>query len=694
MIASSGPGPAARLSLRDRLRAPYAEREDPHPLVQLGAVYRLAQQAATADDTDLFLIKDRLVACIERAEEAGANHDNVEMAEFSLHAAMCLANLGDFEGVQWILRVARARNPEIRQLAVLSLACCRRFPITGPVADAFDLNVPGVPTDVALKLISDLESLLRHADDDFVGDSSAEPGARSSLVDELVMQIDRLRGFPRVPDREIGMGAVLTRPWTGESRPPRTGFAVTELDRNAPRVVGYDRATTLYLDQRPTRRVNGKWQPPPPCWAILAYSKDDNCLARVVCGIPSGAIDDEQIGSLMTRLAMGCVGATVRVVADVAPSAYHLVSASGDSGLARHEPAERSVGECFVYHEENPFPLAVGHVLGQSALRDTLRRFIETTETDMAVEIGHAGNRHQMVSRLGSAFGHFGNIPPYPVHMVDNTPRGPMMWALPDDAWLPEDRTRVLAGFSEQLPDAFGVVLDTNVGADGQARARIVRFRDPASARFIPVPPTIDPGTVVLWVINEKKAVVPILVPDHRILGGCLDCFSSGVRVCPDCSGTGSVVCSVCHGTKEEPCWGCDGGGEIEWVCEVCSGSGTWQGVCGGCQGSGTFQGTCRVCEGTGQYADTGRPCKKCSGAGTFEAECRRCSGQGTFSGPCNRCRGEGRRLFECRTCRRSGRAGCRNCQRSGQTKCPRCASLRVAPCECEGADRGRLSPV
>src|SRR5687767_14247865 len=89
------------LNLRDRFQSEDALAPGEHPLIRIGALYHLAR----LPDHDA--VRERLTAVLAAHDPVGMNGGDHDTALFCLHAAVLLAQQGDYAGVRWILQVLR-----------------------------------------------------------------------------------------------------------------------------------------------------------------------------------------------------------------------------------------------------------------------------------------------------------------------------------------------------------------------------------------------------------------------------------------------------------------------------------------------------------------------------------------------------------------------------------------------------------
>lgn len=673
------------LSLRERLRATNAERVDSHPLVRLGALYHLAERASLASEQELIDIRLRLSQCIDEAEVVGAIDSNVEAAEFSVHAAFNLAQLDDYAGIKWLLRLFHGPHPEIRALATTALRSCWRFPLASPITEVYDLQFPGIPADRLDRLDASLCSLLSHTADEFAGrdDGQVREDSSRPLFQRLTDETNLLSDAPRTSNLDLAIGTIITRPW---SNLPvgfkRTAFVVIEQPVGVLQAVSFDGATIANLGRGP-----GRFQTPQLIRAVVTYGEPDSGEARFVYGLPLEPLSEAEARALLIRLYEDSEGSELYIVADIGPNGYLMLSSAGKSQRSNFRTEERFLGECFLGHKDNQYPLPTRLGVASGLLDDIVRKFIERTEQDMAIQVGREGSLRRMVSRDGQALTVRYDGSEQPVYMCEHNLHRPYVWSLPGDPWRVEDRLRVVSQYFERRLESFGIVLDVSGTPSGARRARVVRYREPAATRSLSVEDAVIAGNVVVWFPVAGGGIDPLVVVDFETSGACLTCLGAGVSLCQSCSGSGQMTCPSCAGNRSSECDRCDGSGENFYECEECSGTG----VCKGCSGSSLVTLPCSICEGLGHYSDSGRQCKRCGGAGSFEVGCRRCSGGRDLAGKCRRCRGEGGRTVSCQACSGTGIAACKACRQSGLVACDSCEGQRLVLCHCDGQQRGEI---
>jgi hypothetical protein len=689
-----------KIGLRDKFRT--VDFADPgQPLLErIGGLYYRGQR------TDQPKVQKQLKGLLNPSAM-----EDAQETFLCLHAAVLLAQSGNFEGISFILELLKGtlRQDQLRLIRT-ALRNCSQFPLAIILAQSIDLSEANGHNAC-------LREVMQLSDDDLF--AYAEKKDQQAYFENLVQQVDTVLSLPRQPQRDLAFGTIVRRPVRKDFGFRYTGFLAIERPSKLPLIIPYDMGDVLNRNDQ--HAMQDVWQllRQPGRRAIAVYDTRPPHEVQQLYVLPFAPRTEREMESLVTELARGAEGLHVGVVVELSVDryeGYRIITADGLSALEHYLPDRQRIGSCFLIHDLNSQPLSTRFRIPAEEVPDVAERFKKHSQIDRAVHVKTHHKRHTLASRQGKTLFRYGDISDRTVYFVEEAAvEGEMLYfpfEIPGLTWTSEERCQVLSCFFAQRPDALGVLLEVYEYKDSQYACII----HPQSGETLRprVSEGYPAGNLAFCEMGDDGNLYAHILPGFRIEGGCPHCFGTGYRICeacngkgrvtcPDCGGTQRVGCTSCHGSGQESCGHCDGTGEREFICRDCDGTGVWEGECRNCGGSGTYRGSCTVCGGTGRYADSGRICKKCGGSGDFTAPCRRCSGRGVVSGTCRRCDGQGRWIGECKTCHGSGRWDCGTCHGRGEIRCTCeygsvicdvCNGDRVSVCGCQGKERGSIVSI
>jgi len=696
-----------KVALRDKLKttdfldpnAPYLER--------IGALYYWGRQASQQDGQSETWEKLRSLL------KPSALQDSQEVF-LCLHAAILLAQHGDFDGINFILvamdTLRRTSDRAQFELAETALRNCSEFPLAVLIAQSIDLgNVNGYGPQI--------QGIMRISNDGLLAYSQEKNQQRR--YQELVNQLNFLNGLPRQSGREFALGTIISRPVRKDFGYRYTGFVAIGRDGQIPLVVPYNMGDILNRNDQHAKQDVWQLLRQPGHRAIVVHDINPPYEVQQLYILPLAPQTDRKTEALIAKLAKKAEGLEIGIVAELSVDkykGYRVITASGKSSIAHYRAKHQKIGDCFLIHELNSQFLSTRYRASVADVSDIVELFKRNTHMDNAVHAKTYYHKHILVSRRGNLVYKYGDVLDQVAYFVEEVVKETetlyFPFTIPGLVWAPEERSEILSEFFARRSNALGVFLKV-YDYKGSQYALVIHQQSGTALR-----PRADqnypPGTLAFCEMGDDGNLYANIMPGYRIQGGCPRCFGTYYRICetcggnslvtcPDCEGSRQAVCVSCYGSGRENCGHCYGSGQREFTCRNCDGTGVWEGECRNCGGSGVYSGSCTVCGGAGRYADSGRICKKCGGSGDFTARCRKCSGRGTISGTCKRCDGQGQWDEKCKTCQGSGRWNCGTCHGKGRiqcmcgngyVKCTNCQGKRVSRCECGGTERGHIVAV
>jgi len=635
-----------KIGLRDTFRTTdFLDPAQPS-LVRIGALYYQGQQVDQPE------VQERLRSLLKFS----AAQDQEGML-FCLHAAILLAQSGEFDGVGFILEILKGTSSR-EQLGLMRTALrnCSQFPIAALLAQSIDLGSTNGHE-------ARLKEVMRLSDDDLF--AYAEKKDQQACFQNLVEQLDAVLTLPRQPQRDLALGTVISCPVRKDFGFRYTGFVAIERADQVSLVIPYDMGDVLNRNDQ--HAMQDVWQllRRPGRRAIVVYDTNPPYEAQQLYILPFAPRTKEETNALIIRLARSAEGLHVGVVAELSVDryeGYRIITADGQSVLEHYRPDQQSVGSCFLIHDLNSQPLSTRFRVSAKEVSDIAEHFKKNSQKDRAIHVKTHRNQHTLVSHQGNIVCKYGDVSVQTVYFIEEVEKEGetryFPFAIPELTWTPEERSEVLSDFFAQSPDALGVVLEVYEYQDSQY-ARIIHPRSGAILR-----PRVNQdypaGTLAFCEMGDDGNLHSNIMPDYHIAGGCPYCFGTSYRICSMCAGEGRIVCPTCHGDPRIECDRCSGTGEER--CEHCGGS-----------GKRTLK--CTKCEGG--YWRSGRICPKCNGTGVFSVTCRTCGGSGLWN--CSGCHGRG-----------TNRCSCGD----GYIPCPECGEERVSRCTCDGRGVGHIVAV
>src|SRR5262249_26903823 len=148
--------------------------------------------------------------------------------------------------------------------------------------------------------------------------------------------------------------------------------------------------------------------------AIVAYNTGGNYEAQTLYILPFTSLSEDEMGQVMTQLALGSEGLDVAVVvdrwSDERGSKYRLLTTSGHTSVQFFRADQQRIGNCFLVHDLNSKPLSTRYQLSEANVAQVVRNFIQRTAIDQATEANAVKNRHYLVSRLGKSVTWLGEL--------------------------------------------------------------------------------------------------------------------------------------------------------------------------------------------------------------------------------------------------------------------------------------------
>lgn len=620
-----------KVPLRELFQRQQVYTSNTDPVIRLGALYRLAQRN---DDAYVTAELTRVLASLEGCLSQSADDDNLV---FGLHASVLLAQRNVFDGVNWILDHVTSPTLGVRALAETALRNCTQFPLAVIMAQTFDLSA-----STARDRVSNL--MMRSEDDLFAVAQQPEPEQQAALT-TLTDDLTHLTSLPYRAGRHLGLGIVMTRAELRDRGYRYTGFIGLDRADQPPLILPYELPDIL---NRPDRHAQNRvlrnlgWV---TYRTLVVYTTDEQLEALALYVLPFAPLTSTELEAAIARLAAPAHGAQIAVVMQVQQQpggggGYRLLTTSGQALWQKHRVDQQQIGDCFLLHERNDWPLWTRHRVNPEARGHVLEQFFNSTPSAFGVTLEMVERQDGLNVRV--------------VRAIDG-----------------EERLRRVS-----QPVAPGTLVYWAASEDGKLFPSLIPDQ------------RIEGGCPQCFGARYHL---------------CDECAGEAHVTCPACQGSQRVTCPECDGSSKTSCGHCDGTGQRRVVCNGCNGAGHWTSDCSNCSGTGIYSGSCRVCNGTGRYADSGRLCKACGGAGRFSSQCRRCQGQGKVTRECRYCNGTGERTVTCRTCNGTGAWNCRACRGTGQVRCgceygriicPTCDGCRVTPCVCDGLQRGRIVPT
>lgn len=634
-----------KIGLRDKLKT--ADFADPgQPLLErIGALYYRGQWAD----------QPKTQKEVKRLLKPSAVQEPQETL-LCLHAAILLAQHGEFDGIDFILELLKGKSRR-DQLGLIRTALrnCSQFPLAVLLAQAIDLGSVNGHEDC-------LRQVMQLSDDDLFAYSERKD--QQAYFEDLVEQLDAVMTLPRQPERDLAFGTIIRRPVRRDFGFRYTGFLAIERANQVPLIIPYDMGDVLNRNDQHAMQDVQQLLRQPGRRAIVVYDTDPPYEAQQLYILPFYSQTKQETQTLIARLLKGVDGLHIGVVVEISidRGGYRIITADGQCRWGRYQPDRQKVGNCFLIHDLNSQPLSTRLRGSSEDVSDVARRFKQNTQLDRAIHVKTHHGWHTLASRQGNTLSMRGYVSDEIVYFVEEgTKDGKAKYypfEVPGLPWTPEERSKVLSAFFAQQPDALGVILEVYEYKDNQY-ARIIHPESGAILR-----PRVNQdypaGTLAFCEMGDDGNLHSSIMPGYRIVDGCPYCFGTSYRVCSTCAGEGRIVCPTCHGA-------------LQIECDRCGGTG--KEPCGHCGGSGERTLKCTKCEGG--YWRSGRICPKCKGKGVFAVTCRTCGGTKLWD--CSDCHGHGTR-----------RCSCGN----GYISCPECGGDRVSQCECGGLDRGTIIAV
>lgn len=637
-----------KIGLRDKIKEiDFLDPDRPY-LERIGALYYWGRQIDRQDGQAN--ISEKLRSLLNPS----ALYDKEELL-LCLHAAILLAQSGDFDGIDFILvaldSLRRTANRAQIELTETALRNCSEYPLAVLIAQSIDLgNVSGHSTELREMMGISNDSLLAYS----------QKKNQERHFQTLANQLNLLKTLPRQNGRELALGTIISRPVRKDFGYRYTGFVAIERGNQPPLIVSYDMGDVLNRDDQHVKQDVWQLLRRPGHRAIVVFDIDPPYEAQQFYILPFASQSEQETEALIARLAREVVGLEVGVVAELSVDkykGYRVITANGKSSIAHYRAKHQKIGDCFLIHEMNSQLLSTRFRLSKEDVSQVADQFKQNNQMDRAIHLKSHQGRHLLGSSQGNICVSFGEISAEKVYFVedviikDNTRYFP--FEVPGISWTPHERSRVLSAFFNKQPDAWGVVLET-YDYKSKKYARIIHPQSGSILR-----PRIDQdypaGTIAFCEMGDDNHWYANIMAHYLIQGGCSDCFGTSYRICQTCNGDGDIACSTCSGTGRIVCGECGGGGKIQ---------------CGKCAGTGT----CTKC--TAGYWRNGRPCPICNATGI-----------------CNSCKPPGSGEWDCGVCHQRGNLRCNQCN-YGKVKCPTCDGERISRCGCGGNNRGYIIAV
>ena len=263
---------------------------------------------------------------------------------YCLHAATLLAQSGEFQGVEWMLKRSSSETERGQRLISKALVDCNRFPIAAIAGSVF--KEPQILLDDPKFL-----QIAQRTDEELWDLNSESKDTQNSML-EMFREHLTARSEVLRESWNLELGMVLRRPALNEWGFRWTGFVGLE---SKPIGLPFTTSNVINLDDETATNNLSRFLGSEGRRVLVAWKTSQSPSAAYIYALPFGLMEKPAIEKRVATQSWSGKGVEVGVVIEWLKNRerYKVITSNGFSTASRYAVSKQKIGSCFFYHPDN-----------------------------------------------------------------------------------------------------------------------------------------------------------------------------------------------------------------------------------------------------------------------------------------------------------------------------------------------------